>query len=61
VNGQSSTDPIVGWGAAGGYVYQKAYLEFFASPSIIKNLQEELPNYPNVNYHIINKEVKQIQ
>ena len=23
VNGKSSTDPVVGWGEKGGYVYQK--------------------------------------
>ena len=26
VNGISSTDPVHGWGSAGGYVYQKVYL-----------------------------------
>jgi len=29
VNGASSTHEIFGWGPKGGYVYQKAYLEFF--------------------------------
>ncbi|CAF4437000.1 unnamed protein product, partial [Adineta steineri] len=29
VNGKPSSDPIVGWGTSNGYVYQKAYLEFF--------------------------------
>ncbi|CAF5097228.1 unnamed protein product, partial [Rotaria magnacalcarata] len=31
VNGKSSSDPVVGWGTPNGYVYQKAYLEFFTS------------------------------
>eukprot|EP00808_Paulinella_micropora_P006516 g49019.t1 len=31
VNGASSSDPAVGWGQKNGYVYQKAYLEFFCS------------------------------
>ena len=26
VNGEPSTDPVVGWGAANGYVYQKVTL-----------------------------------
>ena len=29
VNCAPSTDSKVGWGPAGGYVFQKAYLEFF--------------------------------
>ncbi|CAB3379925.1 Hypothetical predicted protein [Cloeon dipterum] len=55
VNGTSSSDPVVGWGAPDGYVYQKAYLEFFARPEVIYALLEELKNYPLVNYHIVNK------
>eukprot|EP01083_Nonionella_stella_P093351 261604_1 len=31
VNGAPSTDPVIGWGNNNGYVYQKAYLEFFCS------------------------------
>ena len=31
VNGTPSEDAVVGWGGAGGRVYQKAYLEFFTS------------------------------
>ena len=38
VNGASSTDPAVGWGGAGGYVYQKAYLEFFCSKPLLQRL-----------------------
>jgi hypothetical protein len=29
VDGRPSTDPEVGWGGPGGFVYQKAYIEFF--------------------------------
>eukprot|EP00397_Hematodinium_sp_SG-2012_P006475 GEMP01006506.1.p1 GENE.GEMP01006506.1~~GEMP01006506.1.p1 ORF type:complete len:612 (+),score=116.26 GEMP01006506.1:58-1893(+) len=29
VNAALSTDPSVGWGPVGGFVYQKAYIEFF--------------------------------
>jgi len=32
VNGASSNDKTFGWGDDNGYVYQKAYLEFFCSP-----------------------------
>ncbi|XP_002737338.1 methylenetetrahydrofolate reductase (NADPH) [Saccoglossus kowalevskii] len=50
-----STDPVVGWGDPGGYVFQKAYIEFFTSRENVKALLEILPDYlPRVNYHIIN-------
>lgn len=28
-NGVKSNDPVFGWGPSGGYIYQKAYYEFF--------------------------------
>ena len=55
VNGAPSSDPIIGWGTPDGYVYQKAYLEFFCSSSYLKYLLSSLEKYPRVNYHIINK------
>lgn len=55
VNGAKSTDPIVGWGYPGGYVYQKAYLEFFTCKENIDALKLVLPNFPMVTYHIINR------
>merc|ERR1719443_134673 len=45
VNGSLSTDPNVGWGPANGFVYQKAYAEFFCSPEslakLIKGIEDE--------------------
>merc|ERR1719498_1558211 len=38
VNGVLSTDPYVGWGPADGFVYQKAYCEFFCSPETLEKL-----------------------
>jgi len=38
VNGALSTDPYVGWGPSHGFVYQKAYLEFFCSPESLEKL-----------------------
>lgn len=29
INGKTSTDPIVGWGPAGGYVFQKVLIVSF--------------------------------
>ncbi|BFZ24002.1 hypothetical protein BsWGS_27041 [Bradybaena similaris] len=54
VNCMPSTDPVVGWGAPNGYIYQKAYLEFFTSKENVAALKQILPKYPLVNYHIIN-------
>lgn len=54
VNGAPSTDPKVGWGTANGYIYQKAYLEFFTSKRNVAALKKILPDYPHVNYHMIN-------
>jgi methylenetetrahydrofolate reductase (NADPH) len=54
VNGAPSTDPVVGWGNPGGYVYQKAYLEFFTSEENVDCLKQVLKDHPNVNYHIVN-------
>ncbi|KAG1655790.1 Methylenetetrahydrofolate reductase [Nymphon striatum] len=55
INGWPSTDEVVGWGVPGGYVYQKAYLEFFTSKENVVALKEVLREYSRVNYHIINK------
>jgi hypothetical protein len=38
VNGVSSTDPSVGWGAEDGFVFQKAYVEFFVCPRLMQRL-----------------------
>ena len=57
VNGEPSSDPIIGWGSPDGYVYQKAYLEFFISSDYLKYLLTALDKYPRVMYHIINKSV----
>lgn len=56
VNAAPSTDPLVGWGGTGGYIYQKAYLEFFTCKEIVDILLEVLKEYPQVNYHVVNRE-----
>lgn len=55
VNGVSSSDSVNGWGGAGGYVYQKAYLEFFISPSLLQKLMNILQDYPSIHYHAISR------
>ncbi|KRX71008.1 putative methylenetetrahydrofolate reductase [Trichinella sp. T6] len=60
INGQNSSmlfilgDPIFGWGEANGYIYQKGYLEFFASSTCTTILLNHVQNFPSINYHAIN-------
>uniref|UniRef100_A0A0N4Z4M7 methylenetetrahydrofolate reductase (NADPH) n=1 Tax=Parastrongyloides trichosuri TaxID=131310 RepID=A0A0N4Z4M7_PARTI len=55
VNGAPSSDPIVGWGKQGGYVYQRAYLEFFTTINNVEKLIDIInTNYnERINYHAI--------
>jgi methylenetetrahydrofolate reductase (NADPH) len=55
VNGLRSDDKIFGWGPSNGYVYQKAYLEFFVNPLLLSVLLEQLEKDPNITYYVINK------
>jgi methylenetetrahydrofolate reductase (NADPH) len=55
VNGEPSSDPVIGWGSPDGYVYQKAYLEFFLPPEYFPYLLKSLENYPRVSFHITNR------
>ncbi|KAL3862448.1 hypothetical protein ACJMK2_008412 [Sinanodonta woodiana] len=54
ISAAPSNDPKVGWGYPDGYIFQKAYLEFFTSKENVHALKKLLPEYPLVNYHIIN-------
>ncbi|GAB2227843.1 hypothetical protein Droror1_Dr00009670 [Drosera rotundifolia] len=56
VNGESSDSPIVGWGGPGGYVYQKAYLEFFCSVDKLKALIEKSKTFPSLTYIAVSKD-----
>ncbi|EER08220.1 Methylenetetrahydrofolate reductase, putative [Perkinsus marinus ATCC 50983] len=52
VNGALSTDPYVGWGPAGGFVYQKAYVEFFCPEGQLEQLIRgiEAEKYDSISY-----------
>jgi len=54
VNGEPSTSSIHGWGPKNGFVYQKAYVEFFVHPSILPLLIEYLQSNPYISYEAIN-------
>lgn len=56
VNGAKSSHKIYGWGPKNGYVYQKAYLEFFVSPEKLEELTAKISKDPQVTYHAVNKQ-----
>jgi len=54
VNGEKSDSSSVGWGGPGGYVYQKAYVEFFCSPEKLKTLVENVASNSALTYIAVN-------
>ncbi|KNA12569.1 hypothetical protein SOVF_124730 [Spinacia oleracea] len=55
VNGERSDSPTVGWGGPGGYVYQKAYVEFFCSKEKLNALVEKCKALKHITYMAVNK------
>lgn len=55
VNGARSDDKVFGWGPSDGYVYQKAYLEFFVNPELLSILLAHIERDNNMTYYVINK------
>lgn len=53
VNAAPSSDATFGWGADGGYVYQKAYVEFFAPDSVVEAIFAAAPSYPSLLVHAV--------
>lgn len=56
VNGEKSDSPSVGWGGSGGYVYQKAYIEFFCSRENLDAVVDKCRGLPSLTYMAVNKE-----
>lgn len=56
VNGLPSKDTTFGWGPKNGYVYQKAYLEFFVHPKAMNDLINSLKKYPSFTYYAVDKQ-----
>jgi len=54
VNAVPSTDQVYGWGPVGGFVYQKAYVEFFTSKDNFNKMKALLPKYPNLDFQAVN-------
>jgi hypothetical protein len=56
VNGAPSDDERVGWGGKGGYVFQKAYVEFFVDPRTFAQMRVLLrnPAFASLSFHAVN-------
>ncbi|KAK9761261.1 methylenetetrahydrofolate reductase (NAD(P)H) met13 [Basidiobolus ranarum] len=54
VNGVRSNDPVFGWGPKNGYVYQKAFLEFFTSPEELEKILVKFENNPYITFYAQN-------
>mmetsp|Transcript_17675 Transcript_17675/g.28606 ORF Transcript_17675/g.28606 Transcript_17675/m.28606 type:complete len:590 (-) Transcript_17675:223-1992(-) len=54
-NAVPSNDPRLGWGPPHGYVYQKAYIEFFISPEKLRELMDlcNAPEAKSLVYHAV--------
>ena len=61
VNAAKSTDPKFGWGPENGYVYQKAYVEFFVHKDLIKKLVDYLSPQENITYQAISASGEQLK
>lgn len=61
VNSARSDDKVVGWGDPNGYVYQKAYVEFFTSPEGLRRVIALAQRSENktLSYHAVNASGKQ--
>jgi len=60
VNGAPSGDITVGWGGPGGYVYQKAYIEFFCDRAMMERLLEESKKFGSLTILAVRCESSEI-
>jgi methylenetetrahydrofolate reductase (NADPH) len=61
VNGASSSNPVFGWGGAGGYVYQKGYCECFVSPENAQKLVEMVRRHPSMSLYAVNNHGEEME
>lgn len=54
VNGALSTDVKYGWGPKNGFVFQKAYFEFFIPPELLDTLVSYLEKNEMISYQAVN-------
>lgn len=62
MNGARSADPVFGWGPPGGYVFQKAFVEFFALGEDVERIISKVESDGKgwVDYFAVNLEVCQL-
>lgn len=61
VDGASSSHPAFGWGGKGGRVYQKAYVECFASPEKTNKLTRMVTDHASLNLYAVNKSGQELR
>ncbi|OLY85658.1 Methylenetetrahydrofolate reductase 1 [Smittium mucronatum] len=52
IDGITSNDPELGWGPANGYVYQRSFIEFFATEAIASKILKLLENSTDYSYYL---------
>ena len=55
VNCAKSNDQVFGWGPKNGFIYQKAYIEFFSQSKDAQVIIDKLKKYPLISYTISDK------
>jgi methylenetetrahydrofolate reductase (NADPH) len=61
VNCAPSDHADYGWGPKSGFVWQKAYIEFFCSPENLEILKKNFLSYPSLSYQAVNKKGEHFQ
>ena len=56
----NSSDEVFGWGPAGGYVFQKGFVEFFAEREDVERLEKKINSKGDgwVDFFAANEEVR---
>jgi methylenetetrahydrofolate reductase (NADPH) len=57
VDGALSSDKVYGWGPKNGFVFQKAYVEFFVSPKLMDSLMDAISEFPYLTFYAVNERV----
>lgn len=60
VDSAESKDHVYGWGPHGGYVSQKAFVEFFAEEAVVDRVEEKIKEYKggSIHYFAANLQVR---
>merc|ERR1719316_1511496 len=60
VNASLSSDPYVGWGPSGGFISQKAYLEFFSTKDLLDKIIAGMGKTSTFSYMAVNKKGEKV-